>query len=270
MEIKELQKIIEGALMAAGRPLTPDDLMGLFGSEDAYRPAREEVKAALESIEVDCEGRGFELKQVASGYRLQVRQELSQWIGRLWEEKPQKYSRALLETLAIIAYRQPATRGEIEEIRGVSVSSSIVKTLLEREWIRVVGHRDVPGRPAILATTKKFLDYFNLRRLDDLPPLSEIRDLVDIAPELGLEDELKAQIQDADSLDADQEKPLDDPLEEVVGETVTVDENLTGLDFNGSRDSNASSNTDLQQSEQNGLEGDDAAQLSPDKSHEQN
>lgn len=224
MEIKELQKIIEGALMAAGRPLTVDDLMGLFGSEEAYRPARDEVKAALEDIETDCRDRGFELKQVASGYRFQVRQEVSQWISRLWEEKPQKYSRALLETLAIIAYRQPVTRSEIEEIRGVSVSSNIVKTLLEREWIRVVGHRDVPGRPAILATTRKFLDYFNLRRLDDLPPLSEIKDLVEIAPELGLEDQLKAQIQDDGVQEVGQEKPFEDPLEP-SSEDVLVDPN---------------------------------------------
>ena len=213
METKELQKIIEGALLASDRPLMVDDLLSLFGGEDA-RPEREEVKAALEDIETDCQGRGFELKQVASGYRFQVRQELSPWIGRLWEEKPQKYSRALLETLAIVAYRQPVTRGEIEEIRGVSVSSSIVKTLLEREWIRVVGHRDVPGRPAILATTKKFLDYFNLRRLDDLPPLSEIRDLVEIAPELDLESEAGALAENGDDETADREIPYEDPLSE--------------------------------------------------------
>jgi len=230
VEIKELQKIVEGALMAAGRPLTVDELMALFGAEEAYRPAREEVKAALEDIGTDCQERGFELKQVASGYRFQVRQELSQWVGRLWEERPQKYSRALLETLAIIAYRQPVTRGEIEEIRGVSVSSNIVKTMLEREWIRVVGHRDVPGRPAILATTKKFLDYFNLRRLDDLPPLSEIRDLVEIAPELGLEDELKKQSQantgENGEDTADQEKPFEDPLEASSDTVVDSGEDL--------------------------------------------
>lgn len=232
MEIKELQKIVEGALMAAGRPLTVDDLIGLFGLDDAYRPARDEVKAALEDIATDCQDRGFELKQIASGYRFQVRQDVSQWVGRLWEERPQKYSRALLETLAIIAYRQPVTRGEIEEIRGVSVSSNIVKTLLEREWIRVVGHRDVPGRPAILATTKKFLDYFNLRRLDDLPPLSEIRDLVEIAPELGLDDELKKQAEanrtdEENNADiVDQEKPFEDPLEESTEATTESDEDL--------------------------------------------
>ena len=213
METKELQKIIEGALLASDRPLTVDDLLSLFGGEDS-RPEREEVKTALDDIEMYCQGRVFELKQVASGFRFQVRQELSTWIGRLWEEKPQRYSRALLETLAIVAYRQPVTRGEIEEIRGVSVSSNIVKTLLEREWIRVVGHRDVPGRPAILATTKKFLDYFNLRRLDDLPPLSEIRDLVEMAPELDLESELEGRSENTDDETADREKPYEDPLSE--------------------------------------------------------
>ena len=229
MEIKELQKIIEGALLAADRPLNIDDLLGLFGGEES-RPSREEIKAALEDIETDCQGRGFELSQVASGYRFQVRQELSPWISRLWEEKPQKYSRALLETLAIIAYRQPVTRGEIEEIRGVSVSSNIVKTLLEREWIRVIGHRDVPGRPAILATTKKFLDYFNLRRLDDLPPLSEIRDLVEMSPELDLESVLRAQVENSEGETADQEMPYEDPLTESSGdEEIQVGE-YTGAD----------------------------------------
>lgn len=185
MESNQLQKIVEGALLAAGKPVSVDQLMSLFGLEDA-QPTREEVKAALEDIGNECRDRGFELKQVASGYRFQVRQELSPWISRLWEERPQKYSRALLETLAIIAYRQPMTRGEIEEIRGVSVSSNITKTLLEREWVRIVGHRDVPGKPALYATTKKFLDYFNLKRLDELPTLNEIRDLAELEPELEL------------------------------------------------------------------------------------
>ncbi len=198
--------------MASGRPLNLDDLLALFGPEEESRPVRDDLKQVLANIESDCTDRGFELKLVANGYRFQVRQELSHWIGRLWEEKPQKYSRALLETLAIITYRQPVTRAEIEEVRGVSVSSSIVKTLLEREWIRVVGHRDVPGRPAILATTRKFLDYFNLRRLEDLPPLSDIRDLVEIAPELGLSDERTFPL-DEDQTDQDDSRPYVDPLE---------------------------------------------------------
>ena len=185
MEIDKLRRIVEGALMAADSPLSIDHLQHLFGLEDA-QPTRDEIRATLEDIETDCADRGYELKRVASGYRFQVREDLSPWIARLWDEKPQRYSRALLETLAIIAYRQPITRGDIENIRGVAVNSAIVKTLLEREWIRVVGHRDVPGKPALYATTRLFLDYFNLQRLEDLPPLSEIRDLVDINPELAL------------------------------------------------------------------------------------
>jgi segregation and condensation protein B len=187
MEIDKLRRIVEGALMAADSPLSVDHLQHLFGLEDA-QPTRDEIRATLEDIETDCADRGYELKRVASGYRFQVREDLSPWIARLWDEKPQRYSRALLETLAIIAYRQPITRGDIENIRGVAVNSAIVKTLLEREWIRVVGHRDVPGKPALYATTRLFLDYFNLQRLEDLPPLSEIRDLVDINPELALND----------------------------------------------------------------------------------
>lgn len=185
MEISQLKNIIEGALLAAGRPLDVQHFEELF-EEDA-RPERDDIRAALEEVAVDCAGRGFELKKVNSGYRFQVRQELSPWVNRLWEEKPQKYSRALLETLALIAYRQPITRGDIEEIRGVSVSSHIVKTLLEREWVRVVGHRDVPGRPSLYATTRQFLDYFNLSSLEELPTLSEIRDLEEIDPELALD-----------------------------------------------------------------------------------
>jgi len=187
VKVLQLQKIIEGSLLAAGKPLAIDQLMSLFGLEDV-QPTRDQVREALASIEDDCADRGFELKQVASGFRFQIRQELSPWVSRLWEEKPQKYSRALLETLAIIAYRQPMTRGEIEEIRGVSVSSSITKTLLERDWVRIVGHRDVPGKPALYATTKQFLDYFNLKRLDELPTLSEIQDLAALTPELTFGD----------------------------------------------------------------------------------
>lgn len=184
MESIQLKNIIEGALLAAGRPLDVVHLEELFDENE--RPSRLEIGNALEEVAVDCVGRGFELKKVASGYRFQIREELSPWINQLWDEKPQKYSRALLETLALIAYRQPITRGDIEEIRGVSVSSQIIKTLLEREWIRVVGHRDVPGRPALYASTRQFLDYFNLASLEDLPPLSELRDIEDLDPEMEL------------------------------------------------------------------------------------
>ncbi|MFE8069666.1 SMC-Scp complex subunit ScpB [Marinobacteraceae bacterium S3BR75-40.1] len=177
-----VRNIVEAALLAAEKPLAMDQLRDLFDEED--RPTRAVIEHVLTQITADFADRGFELKQVASGYRFQVRQQYASHVGRLWEEKPQRYSRALLETLALIAYRQPITRGDIEEIRGVTVSSNIIKTLHEREWIRVVGHRDVPGRPAMYATTKQFLDYFNLRSLDQLPPLAEIRDLEDIGREV--------------------------------------------------------------------------------------
>lgn len=190
IETTQLKKILEGVLLAAGKPLPLDRLEALFTEHE--RPERDELEAALNTISEECEGRGYELKKVSSGYRLQVRQELGEWVGRLWEEKPQKYSRALMETLSIIAYRQPITRGDIEKIRGVAVSTQIVQTLLEHEWVRVVGHRDVPGRPAMYATTKQFLDYFNLESLEQLPPLAEIRDLEDINRGLSLEDDKPA------------------------------------------------------------------------------
>jgi len=181
-----LVQIIEGALLAAGKPLTVAQLAELF--EEHERPETADIRAALDTVAQRCEDRGFELQEVASGFRFQVRQSLSAWVGRLWHERPQKYSRALLETMALIAYRQPITRGEIEEIRGVAVSSNIIKTLHEREWVRVVGHRDVPGRPAMYATTRQFLDYFNLKTLDQLPALAEIRDLETLNAELGFSD----------------------------------------------------------------------------------
>ena len=186
-----LVQIIEGALLAAGKPLTVAQLASLF--EDHECPDNADIRAALKEIEERCEGRGFELQEVSSGFRYQVRQSLSPWVGRLWQERPQKYSRALLETLALIAYRQPITRGEIEEIRGVAVSSNIIKTLHEREWIRVVGHRDVPGRPAMYATTRQFLDYFNLKSLDQLPALAEIRDLETLNAELGFSEPVQGE-----------------------------------------------------------------------------
>lgn len=185
IESPQLKKILEGVLLAAGKPLPLDRLEALFMEHE--RPERDVLEAALNEISEDCAERGYELKKVASGYRLQVRQELAEWVSRLWEEKPQKYSRALMETLSIIAYRQPITRGDIEKIRGIAVSTQIVQTLLEHEWVRVVGHRDVPGRPAMYATTKQFLDYFNLESLEQLPPLAEIRDLDDINRGLALE-----------------------------------------------------------------------------------
>jgi segregation and condensation protein B len=180
-----LVQILEGAILAADKPLTVQNMAELF--EEPERPANTEIREALAQIADSCENRGFELLEVASGFRFQVRQQLSPWVARLWVERPARYSRALLETLSLIAYRQPITRGEIEEIRGVAVSTNIIKTLHEREWIRVVGHRDVPGRPAMYATTRLFLDYFNLKNLEQLPALAEIRDFDTLTRELGFE-----------------------------------------------------------------------------------
>lgn len=187
---KKLQKILEAALLAAGQPLSQPQLAELFTDED--RPPNGEISRALEQLKNDCADRGIELVKVASGYRIQVRQEYNQWVSRLWKERPQRYSRALLETMALIAYRQPITRGEIESVRGVSVSTNIIRTLQERDWIRVVGHRDVPGKPALFGTTKVFLDSFNLQNLDDLPTLAEIRDMENLEPELQLEPDVEA------------------------------------------------------------------------------
>lgn len=181
----KVKMIVEGLLLAAGRPLTLDNIGQIFAEDE--RPEKLELEAVMTAISESCNDRGFELKETASGYRFQVKQELSEWIGKLWEERPPRYTRALLETLALVAYRQPLTRGDIEEIRGVAVSSNIVRTLLDREWIRVVGHRDVPGRPAMFATTRQFLDYFNLKSLQELPPLADIKDLVAKTEELDLE-----------------------------------------------------------------------------------
>ena len=180
LEQKDIERVLEAVLLAAAEPVSIDRLMALFQpGELPEGDPRQAVRTALNEIEYALDGRGYELKRVASGYRFQVRQGMSPWVSRLFEEKPPRYSRALLETLALIAYRQPATRGDIEAVRGVSVSQNIMRSLLERGWIRVVGQRDVPGRPALYATTRAFLDYFNLRSLDELPPLSEIRALVE-------------------------------------------------------------------------------------------
>jgi segregation and condensation protein B len=180
-----LKSILEALLLASGEPLSLEMLASVFTDEE--RPANAEISKSLEALSDDYAERGLELKEVASGFRIQVREDANPWITRLWEERPQRYSRALLETLSLIAYRQPITRGDIEEVRGVSVRTNIIRTLQEREWIRVVGHRDVPGKPALFGTTKVFLDYFNLASLDDLPSLAEIKDMGSIEPELELE-----------------------------------------------------------------------------------
>jgi len=183
MDETEIKYVLEAALLAAGRPLTVNQLSELFGKRS--RPDNKTLKQVLAALAADYEGRGIELKEVASGYRIQIKSTMSDWLVPLWEDRAPRYSRALLETLALIAYRQPITRGDIEDVRGVAVTTGIVRTLLERSWIRVVGHRDVPGRPAMFGTTRDFLDYFGLKKLDELPSLAEIKDLDD--PNVSLE-----------------------------------------------------------------------------------
>lgn len=204
---RQLATVLEAILLAAGKPLPLERLAELF--DEAERPSPKLLREALGVLGGSCLGRGFELSEVASGYRLQVRARFAPWVGRLWEERPQRYSRALLETLALIAYRQPITRGEIEEVRGVAVNSNIVKTLLEREWIRVVGYREVPGRPAMFATTRGFLDHFNLKNLDELPPLAALRELEPRLPAEDLDPDVPAGLQArADLVLADGEESL--------------------------------------------------------------
>jgi segregation and condensation protein B len=184
MEFTRIKRVVEGLLHAADRPLSINEIHALFAEDEV--PAKDDIRKAVAELQAEYGDRGFELVQVASGFRIQVRQEIEPWISRLWEEKPPRYTRALLETLALIAYRQPITRGEIEDIRGVSVSSNIIKTLQERNWVRVLGHKDVPGRPAMYGTTRQFLDYFNLKSLSELPSLTDIKDLDSYTPELKL------------------------------------------------------------------------------------
>lgn len=204
MNLQQLKNIVEAALLAADHPLTVDQLAALFvpaqqsilaqqsipaqdtPSITLDTPSHDELRQALAALQQECESRGIELKEVSSGYRFQVKQALAPWVSRLWEERAPRYSRALLETLALIAYRQPITRAEIEDIRGVAVSSNIIKTLQEREWIRVLGHREVPGRPALYGTTREFLDFFSLKGLGDLPTLTEISSLDDLPTQMHL------------------------------------------------------------------------------------
>lgn len=220
-----LKQIIEGAILAAEQPLSLDRLSQLFEKDP---PERAEIQEVIEQIRTDCEEKGFELRQIATGYRFQVRKEFGPWISRLWEERPPRYSRAMLETLALIAYRQPITRGEIEEIRGVSVSTNIMRSLIEREWVRVVGHRDVPGKPALLATTRIFLDYFNLQSLDELPPLSELRNLAAASEELNQEEPLEIRSLELALEEVDQTAD-DEQQDDLVGaseKVAVVEENI--------------------------------------------
>ena len=223
---EKLKNIIEAALLAAGGPLSLDMMLTLFLDEE--QPEKKELREVLDQLKQDYEGRGIEVVEVGSGWRIQVVEEVSLWVSRLWTERAPRYSRALMETLALIAYRQPITRGDIEDIRGVSVSTNIIKTLLEREWVRVVGTRDVPGKPSLYGTTREFLDYFNLKTLDELPPLAEIRDLDEINRSLDLNDTDKASDDNAPSAEsADEAIAADSDDGE---ERVTIDEQLAGDD----------------------------------------
>ncbi len=239
MEIKKLKNILEAVLLAAERCMTVPQLEALF-ELDEERPTRDEIRKSLHEMEEDYETRSFELKHVASGYRLQVKQEYATWVGRLWEERPARYTRALLETMALIAYRQPITRGEIEEVRGVSVSSNIIKTLLERDWIKVLGHKDVPGKPTLYGTTKEFLDYFNLQKLDQLPTLAEIKDLDAIHPELEL---------DEDKVEGDEDSAAGDEPKDLSANDADVDAQASTSEEVVSEDSETATTEDADVSE---------------------
>ncbi len=215
MSEEELKNVVEAALLAAGRPLRVDDILQLFEGS-GVSPERKQVREALAGLAQDWEGRALELVEVSSGFRLQVRKDFSIWMGRLWAERPPRYSRALMETLALIAYRQPVTRGEIEDVRGVGVSPNITRTLLEREWIRVIGHKETPGRPALFGTTATFLNDFGLKALDELPPLAEIRDLDKIPGDLFAQ----VPVAEIGPGPNDNPGPQDDP--EISGQTEQV------------------------------------------------
>ena len=215
MQIEKLQNILEAILISADKPLSIEKLLGFFQPEDLVN--RNDMKKALFDLQQRFTTHGFELIETASGYRFQTKEEYKQWVTQHWDEKPAKYSRALLETLALIVYRQPITRAEIEDIRGVAVSSHIVKTLQERDWIRIVGHKEVPGRPALLGTTRQFLDYFNLKSLDEMPSLSEIQDIDKLYPELDLR--MKEELDDTEHDTGDEEDIID--TEKTDNEIVT-------------------------------------------------
>ncbi len=206
MNIDFVKNVVEASILASSKPMNLDNLIALFG--DGEKPDKAMLRKALGVLQEDYSERGAQLVEVASGYRMQVNTKYTEWVSRLWQERPPKYSRALLETMAIIAYRQPATRGDVEQIRGVAVSTNIIRTLEERGWVRVLGHRDVPGRPAMFGTTKEFLDYFGLKKLDELPSLAEIRDLDSMNNELDLNPEEPVKVTSDDSEDDMDRKAL--------------------------------------------------------------
>lgn len=215
MDEIEIKHFLEAALLAAGRPLSIDQLKGLFDGRLAIQ--KSDIRKAIETLNEDYEDRGIIISEVASGFRMQVKPAMADRLQKLWEERPPRYSRAMFETLALIAYRQPITRGDIEDIRGVSVSSNIVRQLLERDWVHVVGHRDVPGRPAMLATTKAFLDYFGLLKLDDLPPLADLSDWESLRVQLNFPEVEEQAGTGADAADADDDELVVSEWPESVG-----------------------------------------------------
>jgi len=240
MNAQYLKNVIEAGLLAAGRSLSLAELAQLF--EEAAPPTGEELRAAIDTLSAEYAGRALELKETASGIRIQVRREFATEVARLWPERPQRYSRALLETLALIAYRQPITRAEIEAVRGVAVNPNITKTLLERNWIRVVGHRDLPGRPELLGTTREFLDYFGLRSLEELPPLAELQSLGELDPQLSLPVE-GATPESSDASDAtatgsfiEASNDAGDDADEDTGESPALNAGAHGLVARGADD----------------------------------
>lgn len=220
VEFAQLKRIVEAALLAAAQPLSVVQLQALFAETET--PTNEDLARALDELSSDCAERGVELKEVASGFRYQIREDVHAWVARLWTERQTRYSRALLETLALIAYRQPITRGEIEQIRGVAVSTNIIKTLEEREWVRVVGYRDVPGKPALFGTSRTFLDYFNLKSLDELPPLAEIREIEDLDLQLTLAPVATGNIELQDSAEVAMFPTAAEPIVDTAGSAAFV------------------------------------------------
>ncbi len=257
MDIDYLKRIVEGALLAAASPLSLNQLNGLFPTDE--QPGHGPLREALAALDSELGGRAVELKEVGSGYRLQIRTNLMPFISQLWTEKPPRYSRALLETMAIIAYRQPITRGEIEQIRGVAVSSNILRTLQEREWVKVIGHRDVPGRPELLGTTRAFLDYFDLKSLDELPTLAEIKDIDNLEPELELPPPLPDR-PDAENHDDEQTeiRPSGATPEQIEqADEATQEKPAPPDDGDGSRAEAAASDAAQAQDPQNEIEAED-------------
>jgi segregation and condensation protein B len=235
MDETEIKHVVEAALLAAGRPLTLERLQEIFAAKGGG-PDRVALKRVLDALAKDYEGRGIELKEVATGYRIQVRRSMTDWLQPLWEERAPRYTRALLETLALVAYRQPITRAEIEEVRGVVVSTNIVRTLLERNWIRVVGYRDVPGKPAMFGTTKEFLEYFGLKKLEELPTLAELKDgLPELSPQTDLLESLEADARGVDAVLSDGDTVASVTLipaaESADDDAIEDESELTGADL---------------------------------------